>query len=343
MNEEQTPPGAEFPRIDPTGADASNPTESSAAKPRFRLPKWLPLLGLAIVPAVLVGLAVYFLAGDDDSAAGGGGASQAVLDGFVRLSLGQSESVDSYAKDLPPGFPGDLPSYGDADFDGSFAIKSAEGTTYIITYDTSASVESVYDFFRQELDKDPWQVELSRQAEDFTGVQFSRPDSADISGTVSISKSELDGRTAIFVFLADSSQTSSGSGAAGVGVPTISKPLPQNFPNDVPIYKGDSNSIVRETYFQREGGQNTFLITFLTRDSDLDVIDFYTKEFQGRGWTVKDGETQPGDTALSIDFDDAKTTPEVQGSIRAEAFAGDASYTEVNLIVQVSASRGRGN
>jgi hypothetical protein len=111
----------------------------------------------------------------------------------------------------------------------------------------------------------------------------------------------------------------------------------------MPIFNGKENSIVFETYFQRDAGQNAFLISFLTKDADVDVINFYTQEFQKRGWVVQDSQLDPGDFALAIDYDDGKATKEIQGTIRAEAYSEDASLTEVNLIVQVSASRGRGN
>ena len=80
-----------------------------------------------------------------------------------------------------------------------------------------------------------------------------------------------------------------------------------------------------------------------TKDADIDVINFYTQEFQKRGWVVQNSQLDPGDFALAIDYDDGKATKEIQGTIRAEAYSEDASLTEVNLIVQVSASRGRGN
>ena len=73
------------------------------------------------------------------------------------------------------------------------------------------------------------------------------------------------------------------------------------------------------------------------------MINYYTQEFQKRGWAVRDGEATPGDFALTIEFDDNKPSKEVQGTVRADVYSEDASYTEVNLIVQVSASRGRGN
>ena len=188
-----------------------------------------------MIPAVLVGLIVFFVAGGSDD--GGDGSCGTTLDGFVRLSLSQGEEIESSCE-LPNGFPDDLPVYDGATLDGGFAIKSAEGTTFIVAYSTSADKSSVYDYYLEAMDEDPWQIELSREADDFTGMQFSRPDSADVQGSITISHSDLDDRTAIFIFLLDGSQTSTTSGSSSPGVPTASLKLPPGFPNDIPIFKG---------------------------------------------------------------------------------------------------------
>jgi len=325
------------PEAAPAPAAASSESTPPPAQKRG-LPSWLPVAAAAVIPAVLVGLAVYFATGGSDN---GGGGCGTTLDGFVRLSLSQGEQIESTC-DLPDGFPDDMPVYSGAALDGGFAIKSPEGTTFIVAYSTSAEKSSVYDYYLGAMDEDPWQIELSREADDFTGMQFSRPDSAEVQGSITISHSDLDDRTAIFIFLLDSSQTTTTSGGSSA-IPTNSLKLPPGFPNDIPIFHGDEDSVILDTYFQREAGQNAFLVSFLTKEADVDVINYYTQEFQKRGWSVRDGESQPGDFALTVDFDDAKATPEVRGSIRADVYSEDASYTEVNLIVQVSASRGRGN
>lgn len=328
-----TPPSNTEPPSDPPPPAPVDSSPASNGKKALSVPV---LAAIAIVPALIVGAIVYFVAGGGSS----GGSSFAVLDGFVRLSLAQGEEIQSYDDQLPEGYPSDVPVFAGAEMDGSFAIESPEGTTYIVTYSTSASKSDVYNFYFEQLDQDPWQIELAREAEDFTGMQFSRPDSADIQGSISLSYSEVDNRTAIFVFLLDASQTSSGS-SGNVPIPSISRELPALFPNDLPIYDEGDDTVIIDTYFQRDAGQNAFLVSFITKDSDVDVINFYTKEFQSRGWNVGDAPVEPGDFALTIEFDDAKATPDIQGTIRADVYAADASYTEVNIIVQVSASRGR--
>ncbi len=327
------------PAATPPPPDEPAPPAPTASAPGGK-PSGLILAALAIIPALIVGVIVYLVASGGSSS--GGGSSEAVLDGFVRLSLAQGEDIDSYSGELPAGFPDDLPVMSGADLDGSFAIKSAEGTTFIVAYSVPDGKSDVYQYYLEAMDEDPWQIELSREADDFTGMQFSRPDSADIQGSITISHSDLDDRTAIFVFILDASLTSSGS-SSDTPIPTTSRALPPGFPNDVPIYNGKDASIVTDTYFQREAGQNAFLVSFLTKDADVDVMNYYTKEFQSRGWTVTDGVAEAGDFALIIEFDDGKSTMEVQGTIRADVYAADADYTEVSMIIQVSASRGRGN
>jgi hypothetical protein len=40
----------------------------------------------------------------------------------------------------------------------------------------------------------------------------------------------------------------------------------------------------------------------------------------------RDGDATPGDFALTLEFDDGKSSKEVQGTIRADVYTEDASY-----------------
>ena len=80
----------------------------------------------------------------------------------------------------------------------------------------------------------------------------------------------------------------------------------------------------------------------MTKDSQNDVIDFYTEEFSKRGWTVNDSATGLTGFALGIDFSEG-TSQSLTGRIQADDFDQDDSFTKVDLYVQVSSSRGRGN
>jgi hypothetical protein len=298
----------------------------------------LPFAALAVLPALIVGGLVYLLAGGESG--GGGGAG--LVDSFVRLSTGPD--IGSYRNQLPPGFPDEFPLYKGRQPVSSFAIPQDDdgGVSYFVVFSTSDSPQAVYEFFIENLDDDPWQIEASQASDEFTGLLFSRPDDADIEGNIRISRSELDGRTAFFVSLQDLSPSAA--------IPRPERPeasanraLPTNFPTDIPIYASRrEDSKITVTGFERGGGGTSYVVTFLTPDDQDDVIAFYRSEFQKRGWQVTDGDEPIQSFALSIDFQDGPRK-EIQGTIRADVSDDDPNYTEVDLLLQVSSSRGRGN
>jgi hypothetical protein len=290
-------------------------------------------VALAVVPALIVGALVYFVGGDNG---GGGSAAARVVDGLVRLN--GSEGMTTYEGELPPEFADDFPMYGDVVV--SIAIASAEGTSYFIVLESDDDATKVYDFYSRELDEGPWQVEFGSSGDEVSGVSFLRPDNPDVTGQVSIFRSGIDGKTAMYVSLEDISQTTLPGAGDKPFVLGPSRPLPPGFPNDIPIYKADEGTVIIETGFQRGQGGQLFLVTFLTKDDQDAVIDFYTQEFEKRGWNVNEGVLDTN-FALSIDFDDGPTQG-ITGSVNADSFDDDDSFTRVDLFLQVSPTR-RGN
>lgn len=332
------------PRLEPS-PDTSSPVDAMATAPLAGprsgagLPKWLPYFLLAVVPAMLVGLIVYATAGN-----GGGGSDAAgVLDGFIRLGPSGGEGIESYAGNPPPGYPSDMPQYPGSKIIVSFLIRSDQGNSYFVVYQTSDATDKVLSYFQEHLDDDPWQVEVSQASPEFSGVQFTRPDDADVQGDVSVNRSEIDNRTSIYVSYQDLTPSSRQAPPPDEFVLPASRALPPGFPNDVPIFKGKDTTTVTTTYFERGQGATSFYVSFLTKDSQDDVIDFYRAEFEKRGWTVTDSASSSlSSFELSIDFKDGPRQ-ELQGSVRADSFAEDADYTKVDLLLEVVASRGRGN
>ena len=304
------------------------------------LPRWLPLAALAIVPAVIVGLLVLVLAGGGGNGGSSGGTA-GVIDGFLRLQPNSNQTVRTYKGQLPPDLPSEFPVYQNAKPIVSYAIITTENASYFSVLTTSSSVDDVFKFFTDALDSDPWQVEAGQSGVDVVGLRFSRPDNADVSGVITIHHSELDNSTSIFLTYEDVA----GALAPGTGaVPSLagqSFPMPPGFPSDVPVYEAGKGTTVIDSFFQRGQGGKVFQVVFLTKANQDDVISYYTKEFEGRGWTTTD--TSPGGTsfAVSIDFSDVDKT--VTGQVSADTFVDDADYTRVELAVQVTAGRSRGN
>ena len=354
MSDETTPSGAEPPIQTSDGSgNAESPTEQPVSSEttsftaqstppatpakKSGVPRWGFFTLLAVLPALVVGILVFALSGGSEK-----DSNVAVLDGFVRRFSSAGGTVLPYVGETPPGFPDEFPVYGGAREVASFAVRSGQGTTYIVSFETPDSLGEVYLFYVEQLDLDPWQIQAAVSGIEFTGVQFSRPDSADVQGDLTISHTDLDGQTAITVVFTDISQAASTRPEDEFVLP-LTRDLPPDFPSDIPIYTaGSSDTVVIDSFFRRDAGTVSYLISFLTKDADIDVINFYTQEFQQRGWDVVDSPAQPGVFSLMIDFQDFDSE-EISGSVRADFFAEDPAFTLVELLVQVSPTRGRGN
>jgi hypothetical protein len=199
---------------------------------------------------------------------------------------------------------------------------------------TPDSASDVFSFYSDALDVDPWQVEIGRSSEEFTGLRFLRPDNIDITGDVSLHRSDLGEQTVIYLSYSDVSQAILPGGDTPFTLgPT--RPLPIGFPEDIPIYQGSEASVILDTYFERGQGGQAFIVTFLTRDTQDDVIEFYRDEFEARGWVVSDSGVSSSSFALAIEFDDGPAQS-VSGSITADTFENDDTYTQVDLLVTTS-------
>jgi hypothetical protein len=214
------------------------------------------------------------------------------------------------------------------------AIASEQGTGYLIVMSTADPASEVFSFYSDALDQDPWQVEIGRASAEFTGLRFLRPDNIDVSGDVSLHRSDLSEETVIYLSYSDISQAilPGGESAFTLG-PT--RPLPLGFPEDIPIYAGAEESVILDTYFERGQGGRAFIVTFLTQDSQDAVIEFYRDEFESRGWVVSDSGVSSTSFALAIEFDNGPEQS-VSGTITADSFEDDPAFTQVDLLVTTS-------
>ncbi len=258
-----------------------------------------------------------------------------------------SGELESFAGRLPDGLPVEPPQYPDAevvlsnrqpaplrDSGGALDLATPAPETpqpmlYLIVLDTPDGREQVFDFYEQALDEDPWQLEASFSSEQLDTLQFSDVDDADISGVVSIARGGEDDRTSILISLQDAGAFRREEPPFELGE---SLPLPKEFPSDVPSYEG---ATVTQTAFFREPGNQSFLLIFLTTDSQDDVIEFYRQEFQKHGWSVLSGA--PFGLAERIDFRDERR--DIQGDVLANRFDRDRRYTEVRVQVRENPAR----
>jgi len=297
-------------------------------RPGARLPALL--VAAAIVPATVVGIAVWLLA-----SSGGGGSGRVnadvsnVINAFSQGSSGGGTST-RYEGKLPPGYPTAIPSYPGGRLVSSVSQISGNDAGYLAIYDTTDARQKVAEYFGKKLDEDPWQVEGSQDARQTALHQFSSIDDANITGLVLAAESQEDRLTTIVV----SVQVSSGAAKAEkpVYTPVASRALPEGFPDDRVSPYPEATLI--ESAYQKAAGGRQFTLSFITRDDVAQVVSYYRDHLTGSGLQVQDADA--GQSALAdaqaVQFVDASNG--LGGEVTAGKFAEDDSYTRIDVRVQ---------
>jgi predicted enzyme related to lactoylglutathione lyase len=232
------------------------------------------------------------------------------------LIVSSRQPAPSDALDLPPELGGPPPG-------------ADEAVLYFIVLDTDDDRTQVFSFYEEALDEDGWRLGASASTEALDTLEFEQVNDADINGVVTIARGKEDDRTSILISLQD-------AGALALEEPPFepgeSVPVPKAFPPDVPIYEG---AIITSSAFFPSLATETFLLTFLTTDSQDDVIAFYRGAFEERGWTVEQGSAIG--LADTIDFRDAGRT--IEGQLSADRSSRDRRYTLVVIQLRVDSAR----
>ena len=294
--------------------------------------RFLPVALLTALVLVVAGCS-----GDDDSRTAG-----VIPRLLLAAATDGSGTLESFVGRLPDGLPVEPPRYPDAGLIMSsrqpapFTDTAAgpeqnvpQPTLYLIVFDTADDREDVFAFYEEALDTDPWQLESTFSTGELDTLEFSKVDDADIAGAVSIASGGADERTSILISLQDAGAFRE---EAPPFEPGASLPVPKEFPDDVPLYAG---ATITSTAFFRESGNESFLVVFLTTDSQDEIVQFYRDQFHERDWSVLEGA--PLGLEERIDFRDEGG--DIQGSLLADRFPRDRNYTEVRLQVRVNPSR----
>ena len=288
----------------------------------MKLVRLLIFLTLAVLP---VAAACADGDGDNERVAG-------IVSRILALGQPAGASVQHFAGRLPDDMPVELPPYPGSDLMASLRHVVGDDVVYFIVLDTGDSPDEVLQYYEEVFSDDPWQVEATSSTEELTALQFSKVDDANISGAVAVNQSlEGDGWSSIFISL----EVISGAGEEEEEPFQLgaSRPLPRDFPSDIPIYEG--STVIGTAYVTSPGNQD-FLITFLSRDSQDEVIEYYREEFEARGWSVTD---EPGEGfGVSISFQDS-ASPEISGTIFADLFPEERDYTQVDMQLRVRPGR----
>ena len=299
-------------------------------------------LPLSFLMAPLLLLALAGCGGDDEGRTAG-----IIHRLLVAAGADGSGTLESFAGRLPDDLPVTPPLYPGADLIvssrqpasladlGALPAPDASGTDsaypllFFIVLDAADSREEVFAFYEEELDEDPWQLEASISGPDLDTLQFVNVDDVDIAGAVSISRGGEDDRTSILISLQDAGSFRTEELPFELG-PSLA--LPKEYPQEVPHYPG---ATITDTAFFRSPGDESFLIIFLTSDSQSEVIDFFREEFEELGWAVTEGSA----AGLTDRINFRGERGDIQGDVLANRFLEDRHFTEVSIRVQLNPAR----
>jgi hypothetical protein len=304
-------------------------TSATALKPASRggVPVWALIIP-AVIPAAIVGVAVWFFAPDS-----GGGESRLQADASNILSAFTSGSEGTittrYEGVLPAGYPTEVPAYDGAKVVAGVVQLQDPDIGYIIVQDTGDGRDVVAAALKKQFDADPWQIDLGQDGRDLTLYQFSRIDDPDITGVVLVSGSKDDGRTTIITSI----QQVSGAAdrEAEAFEPVASRAAPEGFPDEVPPYDG---AVVIDSAYQKESGSLAFALSYITKDRARNVLAHYRNELEDAGLTVEEGDASasPLADAEAIRFSDDEL--QLTGEIAVGTFGEDDSYTRIDVQVR---------
>lgn len=329
----RTPGGYAYTVVDDDDAPAPAPSAGGGVRASGVHP--LLLVAAAIIPAVIVGVAVWLLASS------GGGSDKNRVNADVSnvvnaFTQAQGSTSTRYEGKLAPGYPDGLPAYPGATLLSSILQLRGQDASYLVIYDTPDARQKVSSYFRDKLAADPFQLDAAQDGRDSTLSQFSRIDDPQISGLVLSAESDKDTRTTIVT----SVQVVSGAKNSALPSynPGASKTLPDGFPDAVPSYPG---AVIIESGYQKQAGARTFILSFVTKDEITKALDFYRAQLPNGGLTVTDGDASQSslESAAAVQFTDAAKT--LGGQVVAGKLAEDATYTRIDMQVRATpASRG---
>lgn len=265
---------------------------------------------------------------------GGGDQTERIVERLLTSGQDQSTQVQAFVGKMPSGIPWDLPRYPDSKILASFILNEAGQSTYFVMLDSDDAAADILQFYQEAFDEDPWQVEGFISSSEAMAVQFSKIDDANVSGGLAVDDLPEGGSG---VSLSIQRIEDSGAQEEQPFELGASRPLPSNFPSDVPLYP---DATVTDVTWLRSAGGVEFLITLLTTDAQEDVVEFYRGELANRGFTVAD-EAGEG-SAVVLSFSEP-TTGELEGRLTADVFQQDAAYTRIDIQLRVSSGQGGSN
>jgi len=279
------------------------------------------LFALLLVVATAAGLVASGCGGSDDKAV-------SAMEKLMQVGQNPGTTNQVLLNKLPPGLPDGLPEYPGSKLIGSTVTTTSNVKGLGVLRESSDPVDQVYAFYEQALSVSPWQVQVSTFPGKVAGVQFSNPDYPDMSGTVVIQPSSSDGAKSM-IFL--SVQSVSGTATTEPLQLDVSKSLPLNWPQQVPVY---ADATITDTGWGTSATTYEWQITFLAQAAPKDVIEFYRTQLTNIGFTVTDETPQGQESAIS--FQIAQPTETWNGAVTVQAFTQDPTYAQATVQVSIA-------
>jgi hypothetical protein len=290
----------------------------------FHLPNGIGRAGLLILALLAVAAAAGACGGGDGDS---DKQAEQVIGKFLEIGQNPGATAEVMIGKLPADLPPGLPDYPGASLVGSTVSNDAGQEGISVLSETADPLDNVALFYEDALDQAPWQVLSSNLQEGLAVLQFSKSDDPNFVGGVIIQSSNDKKRCTILLSVQVSGEAPSPQ-PFELGA---SKPLPRGFPAEMPLYPGMT---VIHTGWGRSGDTTVFQYDFLAKSSPQDVIAFYRNEFQSRGgWTITEKPSQG--TAVSFSFEHKEGDQTWSGSISADKFAEDPTYTQASLQLRI--------
>lgn len=256
--------------------------------------RWLAILltGAATVTAVMA-----FACGGDDK----------------KVTLGNGDEV-TVSDDLPEDFPDDFPIYDGADLQGSAQGEASGINGFVVTWKTGDDLDDVKTFYDEELADGSWTSTSS--GEQGGNSAFWLVENEDKSKAAYVTTTTDGSDTIILVTIGDQDDASSGSDEeatsddadSGSGGDTPSGgdsaelldevDLSDDFPKDRVPFPDDARVTSSSSF--SGGGTKTYLVELNSKDDVGTLVDFFTSELEGNGWTESFTTESNGEAFLTF-------------------------------------------
>jgi hypothetical protein len=245
--------------------------------------------------------------------------------------------------ELPNEFPDDFPIFEDAKLTGSVRGEQEGQSGFFVTWETDASMDEVTDFYKEELDKDPWKTASVITSDEGALITFTRSDNENFGGGVTVSSND---KTQLVVFMGEGTSIAPSDEADGeptpeeAATPQEEEPSAQaELPDEVELPDGypanvapipDGARVVEATSFTSDG-QTSFAVSYLTKEDPESVADFYGAEVPGDGWSETSRVSSDGEVFLAYE-NQAEGGQIVLSMSKSDTYD---DYTEVAVILTV--------